>query len=162
MSDFDDLKKALKIDRNDLDTIVMRQPQLFFQVAEEHVQAVSTRDAIEQRIKELTAELDAAIRRKADKADEKITEPAVKQKILSDDQMKQLQGELIEAVKEANLWYALRQAFEQRMDALKLLARNQESMNYQSNSISRERSDAKDRMAERNKAELSERRNRRD
>src|SRR5512144_1056134 len=76
-----ELRQKLVIDRDDLDTALVEQPELFYHAAEAHAMAIAERDATKLALEETNAEQDKRIREHAFRNDIKITEPAIERQI---------------------------------------------------------------------------------
>lgn len=111
----------LEIDREDLDTCLIKQPELFYHVSEAYVVTVSERDEVKLRLEEAIAELDQQIRRKAAEDDERVTEATIQQRIKAAPRIQQLQREYLSARQAADSWQALKEAFQQRSYMLREL-----------------------------------------
>lgn len=113
-----EFKTYLRIDRNDLDTVVSQHAELYFRVAEEAARAVSVRDESEERSKEADAEIDRWLR---DHAKEKETEVSIKSRIQTDDKHIAAREKYSAARKRAAVLTALERAFDQRGKMLREL-----------------------------------------
>lgn len=110
----DRYKAKLVIDPEDLESSLVEQPKLFWEVADNHVQAVAERDSLKLKIEELHAALDQSIRSTAAKEETKITEAGIQQQIKDDADMRGLKDDHLSANKSADEWNALLQAISQR------------------------------------------------
>lgn len=117
----DELKAYLAIDKDALDECLMQQPEVYSKVAEALAIAESERDATKLELEERSAEVDRQVRAAAERAEEKVTEAAIKGRVSLDVEIKRLNRELLDFASEAKLWRALESAFEQRADMLKKL-----------------------------------------
>lgn len=117
----DELKGFLSIDKNALDECLMEQPEIYSRVAEAVANSEAERDASQLDLDELTAELDKETRSNAAKAEEKLTDAAVKQRLAAMPKIQDLSRVLLDKKKDAKLWRALEKSFEQRADMLKKL-----------------------------------------
>lgn len=116
-----DLQDGLRIDRDDLDSCLIEQPDRYWRVAEAHVRARAALDAAKLAIEELTARLDHAIRRDAEQAEKKITEAAIQREIqLNPDYHSQRQG-VLRLTAEVDELQALKEAYQQRSFMLREL-----------------------------------------
>lgn len=118
---FDDLKRAVEIDKNDLDTCLVEQPDLFYRVSEQYTLARSLQDEIKYDIAQLEAELSAQFRKENDGEKKGPTVDAVKAAVLSSPKMIDLQKELLSASTKVGKWAALKEAYDMRASALKSL-----------------------------------------
>jgi hypothetical protein len=115
-------EKALAIDGDDLDTGLIRQPQLLYDVCEEQAFAEAERDAIKLELDEAMADADNKIRALAEKNEEKVTEPFIKKQVQGDKQVMSLNKALLDAKLMAARWAALAMGFQARGRALSKLA----------------------------------------
>src|SRR5882724_7194112 len=65
---------AIKIDQNDLDTELIRQPGAFAHAAEQYARACSIRDSVKDQLKSVEARIEMRLRHDADTRAEKITD----------------------------------------------------------------------------------------
>lgn len=114
----DKYRKELRIDRDDLDGAVIAQSELYYHVAEAHVMAAARRDAVKLDLEEAQAGADKRIRMEAAKTESKITEAALREAVRLDPLVITLERKLVDARTEADLWNALRDAFQQRSKML--------------------------------------------
>lgn len=112
--DLETLREQLQIDRDDLDTCLVEQPDLYYHVAEAYVLAVAKRDEAKLDLEQATADLDKQFREAAAAAEEKVTEAALSRKLASAPRIQKLERELLGLRVEADKWQALKEAFQQR------------------------------------------------
>ena len=105
-----EFRKYLLIDKLALDTEIVRQPSLFFEVSEAFAEAVALRDAAKEELANVDADLDS----KARKGKEKITEGQVKSFINASEDHTDCVATWLDAKKEADRLGALKEAFHQR------------------------------------------------
>lgn len=110
----DEAEDALRIDADDLDTVLIRHAQLYHNIADKYELAVDRRDAIKLELEETLAELDGQVRRKAQVDEEKLTETALQNRIRSMPKVAELYRKHLEAKTRAGRWGALKAGFEQR------------------------------------------------
>lgn len=82
----DELRENIMIDKDDLDTMWIQQPQLFQRLGERLALEISIRDEAKEELKDIEAALDAAIREEDNERVEqdggkKMTETAIKNKV---------------------------------------------------------------------------------
>jgi hypothetical protein len=116
-----DLRSKLSIDKDDLDEALVEQPDLYYHVADAYVTAVAERDASKLDLEQATAELDEQYRKKAVEEEEKLTEAALRNKIISTPRIQKLEKDLLYLRAEADRWQALKEAFQQRSFMLREL-----------------------------------------
>lgn len=117
-----ELKQHLRIDRNNLETELEKQADLFYEICEEHTRAISRRDELEVTSKEQYALCADAVRRNAEDSGEKITEAYVKEQVAMDKDYLDATATYLEAKKLSDLFAGLRDAFDQRGKMLRELA----------------------------------------
>lgn len=117
----EEYRSFLKIDKNDLDTALLEQPDIFYRVANEYSLALSRKDQAKTLLDEAEAEADQLIRRDAEEEKEKISETVVKERIILDPEVKTRRMEYVSWVGLAGRWEAMRDSFTQRSYALKEL-----------------------------------------
>lgn len=115
------LRGSLRIDRDDLDTCLINQPDLYYHVSVEYTRAVAARDEVKLELEELHAVLDKEVRSAAAKLDEKITEARVQNEILLKPRYRELRQLLLERTEEVGQWSALKEGFHQRSYMLREL-----------------------------------------
>jgi hypothetical protein len=151
-----ELKEALLIDRNDLDTELVHQPNLYYQVGEAFSEAISFRDEAKFNRDREAAELDRAIRREALDNNEKISEAQVANRVKENPSYYDYHERYLLLSKNAAFWEALKESFQQRSYAIKDLTQLWIS-GYYTDSVGRiernvardnKASDARDKMAE--------------
>ncbi len=113
------LKDRIQIDRDKLDLAVVEQADLYMDIADQHVLAVSRRDGVKEELARYDAGTASSLRAAA--KDGKITEGTIKELILLDEGRKPLSTRYEGFKFEADLWSALRDAAEQRMRMLREL-----------------------------------------
>lgn len=116
------LRAKLEIDRSDLETCLVEQAMLTFEVSEHVVTANSERDKLKLDIEQLAAQLDPEIREDLEQAEAKITEAIVANAIKDDSRMRSAQAAYLAAKENAELLHSLESAFHQRGSMLKKLA----------------------------------------
>lgn len=117
----DDYKKDLQIDRNNLDEECIRQPVLFDIHAQDLIPLYKERDTLELQIELLSAQLDGVIRESASVESKKLTEPKIKNEIMNNEQYQKLNNKYLLLCASVKSKEAIRDAFQQRRDMLKLL-----------------------------------------
>lgn len=120
-SDLEQYRGYLRIDRDDLDTSLMEQPEMFHHVANAFVEASARRDEAKLELEELLAELDQSVRAKALQDDEKLTETALQNRLREMPRVQEAQRRCLATRKEADRWVALKESFQQRSFMLREL-----------------------------------------
>jgi len=118
----DEMAERLKINRDALDQELIEQPQLFWQVSERYLWAVSIRDARKEELEQTRARISLDIRSVSAKAGEKTTEAGILALVQTDSRALEVKEAYTKAVEEAARWAALKEAFSQRAYILRDLA----------------------------------------
>ena len=116
------LVSALRIDKHDLDTDAARQPTLFHDAGEGLANALSMRDQAEAAVSNEEAELDSEIRRKAQAAEEKLSEPQIKAKVGSSPKVQDKRARYLAWKDLATRWANLQRSYDQRKDMIRVEA----------------------------------------
>lgn len=118
---FDKLKTYLAIDKDDLDTCLMEQPSIFFEVATALANANAERDAAKLVLEEEQAKLDQDLRKQAERAGEKVTESSLQNKLRILPKIQELQAKFADSRHKAEAWSVLKESFIQRSFMLREL-----------------------------------------
>jgi len=124
-----DWEQQLLLDRNRLDDAALNQPQLYWEVSEAYVLAVSERDSLDAKLKQVKAERSLAIRSEAVAAGEKLTEAAVAAKLEMDPDILKATREYLDQCTDASLLQVMKESFSQRAYMIQELG-NQFRSNY--------------------------------
>ena len=114
-------REDLKIDPNDLDTACLRQPVLFDIYSQNLVSLTKYRDELKLSLDKTSARLDGVIREAASAEGRKLTETMIQNEITRNLQYEDLQRKHLNACAEVEEMKAIKDAFLQRRDMLKLL-----------------------------------------
>ena len=112
-------EQQIQIDRDDLDTELVRQPSLFLEVSQKYVQAVSVRDAAKENVDVARAKVELKIRRRAEEQERKLTESTVKAEVEVHSMYREAVDAYLQAKERADRWLATKEAFSQRAFILK-------------------------------------------
>jgi hypothetical protein len=134
--DIDTFRKSLVIDKDDLDTCLVQQPELFDHVAEAHSMAVAERDATKLALEEAEAWGSQQIREEYAEAKIKTTEGDIKEKLITDKKLGALRRTLLQQKAEVDRWAALKESYQQRSYMLKELAPMKLARMFSSGSVS--------------------------
>lgn len=115
-------RDALKIDRNALDEMLVKQAQIFHDVSLAFAMAVSRRDKAHEDMRRVEAAVSSKIRIRLEKDDEKVTEARVKADCMKDAAFMAARDADLVATQTANEWEALKESFKQRSYMLSELA----------------------------------------
>ena len=114
-------RNRIKIDRDALDKAVEEQAQVFLEVCDRHVHALSKRDEIRDKLARRDAEIAREVRRQAEKGKTRATEAMINDSVLLHIDHVKLNTDCAELKKQADLWSVLRDAFDQRMRMIREL-----------------------------------------
>lgn len=128
-SDYDALRERIKIDRDALDKSVEEQAQVFLEVCDRHVNALSLRDEARDKLSRRDAEIARDARQKGEKSGTRVTEANINDSVMLHADHIKLSAELAELKKQSDLWGVLRDAFDQRMRMIRELV-NLYAMGY--------------------------------
>jgi hypothetical protein len=109
----------IKIDRDDLDGELVRQPSLFLEVAQDYAQAVSVRDGLKEALESTRASVDLRIRKQVAEMDRKVTEATIKAEVETERVYAKAVRAYLTAKEAADQLLAVREAFGQRAFVLK-------------------------------------------
>lgn len=112
-------QQSLKIDKNNLDEMLIEQPQLFNDVSEQAALATSRADQAKDDLKRTEARLFMQTRRKFMDNNEKATEAVINAAVTKHSKRKEAYTAWIEAQREASEWDALKGSFLQRSFVLR-------------------------------------------
>jgi hypothetical protein len=123
-----ELNKRLHIDKHALDECLQEQPELFYHCAEQLALTISLRDEAKTNLANVEAKVDDQIRTDAREAREsdpknKITEKEVESQKQLNPKVQAAHNKLSELSLEVGKLYALKEAFIQRLEALKALTK---------------------------------------
>lgn len=119
MSTIEKFEAGLLIDKHDLDDEVIRQPSTFYEVCKLYMDAISTRDEMLMRIKEVEADVDDTIRKQFElEGDKKPTEKAIEKMIRTDERVAKAKRRALRATNEAAKLESLRDSYKMRSHAL--------------------------------------------
>lgn len=149
------LRDSLRIDRDDLDTALEEQPELYYHVAQAHATAVAEADAAKLDRDEVLAELDGKIRVAVEARGEKITENKIFQELQLLPLAQEARRARIKAGEVVNDWQALKDAYHQRSFMLRELVALYIAQRHDS-AMAGGSAEARGRMSEEDSARASE------
>lgn len=114
-------EELLQIDKNALDTICQEQPELFYRISEKFVEALSERDAAKDLLTKTEAGESLDIRIALEKNGEKVTEGKVSQMVQDSTNYQAAQSVYLKAKNRMEIWCAVKDAFLQRAQMIKIL-----------------------------------------
>ncbi len=109
-----DLERQLIIDPTHLDEDIIRQPELYYTVAEQYALAASTRDKAKEQLATTDAGLNASIRHKLIEIGEKVTDSKIDALVLVHEHHNNAFSNFIDAKENTDKWIALRDSVQQR------------------------------------------------
>src|SRR5262252_4686408 len=118
-TDYDRLERGLEIDEDDLDRAVMRQPQLFYEVARMVKVRTSERDAWKKELDKAEATADAKVRAMLEKEEGKPREADIKNRVMMFKDVESARKEVMECNIDLGMWEALKESYVQRSYMLK-------------------------------------------
>lgn len=125
------LERYLPIDQRALEAERGAQHDRFYQVSKHLTLAISRRDAAKKQVKETDARISEEVRRGwVDGDGRKLTEKICADRVLLHPNMIDATEELLQAEEQVGRWWALRDAFAQRNDALEQLIKLHLSEHY--------------------------------
>lgn len=116
IQEFDEL---LLIDKHQLDTMLEQSADLIFRVSEIVTERVAERDAAKLDVAEAEARADAAVRKDAQIAEEKMTDKAVASEVKVDKKVVAAVNRHADLVYWVNRWQAMAAAFSTRQNAIR-------------------------------------------
>ena len=117
----DQMELAIQINEDDLDSALLEQPQLYWQISRELALSASRRDAAKQYLAVVEARTDLNIRRRVREKDESTTEKEVKSEVTMHLDVEKAAKVVLDLNHEHAQWQAIERAFDQRMNVLKKL-----------------------------------------
>lgn len=115
-------RSMIKLDRHSLDLAAEEQPQLFLDVAEQQVQAISRRDQAKDELLRADAKLGRKVREEMVAKGGKPTEGAVADYVLKEEEHLTAADKVAKLNLEVDEWSALRSALEHRKSMIRELA----------------------------------------
>lgn len=123
MYTIEQLQEMLKIDKNDLDEEIVRQPEIYYQVAQQCSEKQSQRDYAYDDIKRAYAEISLEVREDFEREGRKSTEALVEATVRADPGYIKAQEQHAKLRLEADKYAALQEAFSQRAYMLRELVK---------------------------------------
>jgi hypothetical protein len=117
----DNLRDQLSIDKDDLDTSLIEQPDLYYHVAECFSEAVADRDSAKLDLEQALAGLDEQLRQEAAAREEKVTEVLIQRRLATHPRIQELERSSLRLRAEVDKWQALKEAYQQRSFMLREL-----------------------------------------
>jgi hypothetical protein len=145
-------ERGLRIDKNDLDTALIQQPDIFYRVAKELTLAISRRDEMKLNINEAIADLDQQIRSRS----EKTTEGGIAKEIDSAPKIIDLRRDYGRLNHKVDRWTALKEAYQSRSYVLKDLCGLYVAGYFSTQSGGGARNDARTRLADEARTRVAE------
>ena len=113
-----EMERALQIEEDDLDTALLQQPQLYWQISRQVALTVSLRDAAKQEVTSAMARADHNTRKSIKQKEESATESDVRSRVALDLGVEKANKELSRLTLLCAEWQAMESAFDQRMKVL--------------------------------------------
>lgn len=147
--EYQNLSAKLKINRDLLDEEALEQPHLYFHSSEAYTISVAEKDKKKLALELEEANLDKIIREEKIANEEKITDKIIAQEIIRDQDYQRAAKEHIDIVLVSNRWNALKEAYRQRADMIKILQNLYSSGYFGEVTGSAERTEARKRFNDR-------------
>jgi hypothetical protein len=122
MLGYHEAREALRLSKHHIDDACEQQSYIFWQITQNYTEAVSERDALKENIALVDATLDKDIRAEAKKDGAKITEAQISSEITLHEKHRQIYNDYLDKCKEVSEWGALKEAFIQRANMIRILS----------------------------------------
>lgn len=129
------LERRIKINKNDLDTELVEQADLYYNAGIDYVQKMSEAAYLSELGDKVRAKLDQAVRESHADDEKKPTETAIKAEIDAHPDWRKHVSKALEANKARDFAQALKEAYQQRSYALKDLAALYMAQYYSTDSV---------------------------
>ena len=149
------LRARIALDRHALDLAAEEQPQLFLDVANEHVMAQSRHDAARDELLRIDAELGRKVRADMEASGTKPTEGKIADNVLGEQRHVDAANKTAAAKVEVDEWLALRSSLEHRKSMIRELATLYASGYYTAGASSGAKVAVRDKDAAANRERLS-------
>lgn len=143
----DEYAEFLLIDKFNLDTCLIEQGSVYYNVGIAYTNAVSAKDYTKAELDRAKADADKTIRQQAAEESERVTEAQVANRILEDHLYRKAHDDFLEWKTISDKWLVLKESFEQRGYALRELCHLWVSNYYADTAIQSEKHEATDRLA---------------
>lgn len=151
-------QESLMIDKNDLDTALVEQGNVFHRVGMSYADSISGRDFSRNQLERIKAEIDRDIREEAVQEHQRLTEAQIAHKITENETYQTAFSNYLSWKTLSEKWLSLRESYNARAYALRDLVQLF-GMNYWERSIIKQESDeARDRRSTEVRAKLTEKR----
>ena len=137
-------KDRLQIDMDNLDRALIQHPTLYLEVSENYAHALSLRDQSKENIESVHATLDPQVREMLHKNEGKFTETMVSAAIKTRPEYTQAVKDYQNNKMQADMWSALKSAFESRAYALRELVQLYITGYNANNAVETDRPDARE------------------
>jgi len=149
--------ESLELNKNNLDEANFRQPQMMWLVSQEHARANAKVRELTRDKANLGASLDRQIRDSRTKLDAKITEKEIEMTIRDHEKMRDMNGMLLEAQEQVDLWAGMLTAYSERGRAIREGGEQYRSNYFTTESGGRESREAKQKQADSIRAQAGQR-----
>lgn len=117
----DQLQEQLAIDRDDLDSSLADQPNLYFHVADVYSRALADREKAQSELSKMKAKIDNEIRYRIAEEGVKRTEGSIEKEMKGDERYHEARAEWEDRAALAERWGALKESYQQRSFMLREL-----------------------------------------
>lgn len=115
-------KNGLQIDSDDLDSAIINQSVLFYNVSQELVAAKENRDKLKDALDRIEAELSSDFRIELLENKEKVTEARLKELVINDTEFQHARSNYLKARNLVDSWESMKEAYSQRSFMIRELA----------------------------------------
>ena len=150
------LQEGLMVDKDSLDDEFISHPSNFYTIAAAYETAIMARDSCKIDIEQTEAELYIQFNRKAEEQEGRVTDTSIKRQVTSSKRMIELEKTYLRLKEKAGKLGAMKEAYQQKGYALNKLADLYIANYFTTESGGKQRSEAKDNIAERNRKEAGE------
>lgn len=154
----DTYQETLMIDKNDLDTGLVEQANIFHRVGLAYADCMSGRDFSRNQLEKIKAEIDRLTREDASREGQRLTESQVAHRIVEDDTYQAAFSNYLYWKALAEKWLSLRESYNARAYALRDLVQLYGMSYFERSTLITETNDARDRRGLENRAKLTEKR----
>lgn len=151
-------EETLIIDKNDLDTALVEQANVFHRVGVAYADCISGRDFARNQLEKIKAELDRFTREDAVREGQRLTEAQVAHKIVEDETFQTAHSNYLYWKVLAEKWLSLRESYSARQYALRDLVQLYGQSYFERSTLITETNDARDRRGSEMRAKLVEKR----
>lgn len=154
----DTYQETLVIDKNDLDTALVEQANVFHRVGVAYADCMSGKDFSRNQLEKTKAEIDRFTREDAVRESQRLTEAQIAHKIVEDDNYQAAYSNYLYWKSLAEKWLSLRESYNARAYVLRDLVQLFGMSYFERSTLITETNDARDRRGSEIRAKLTEKR----